>query len=154
MKCNKCGYDNPNDSNYCINCGEKLEKSNEMICPHCGAKIYNDSVFCSVCGNALNNTQVIEEKEELVKPKVKMNVLAKVALVLAICGATITIFAYTEYLALGGLTISTIALVMIAVGLLSKKIAGNIGWAIGLGIYGVIANIIIIAFLVWMLPSF
>ena len=31
MKCNKCGYDNPNDSNYCINCGEKLEKSKKSM---------------------------------------------------------------------------------------------------------------------------
>ena len=38
MRCPKCGYENPNDSNFCISCGTKLEKQedNTKVCKKCG----------------------------------------------------------------------------------------------------------------------
>ncbi len=49
MKCPKCQFANPEGVNFCVECGNKLEK----ICPECG---YNNSLsykFCGGCGHKL-----------------------------------------------------------------------------------------------------
>ena len=66
MRCNKCGYNNPDDAKYCINCGRELENPSEKICPKCGAKNYTDSVFCSECGNMLEYKKEEPKSEQVV----------------------------------------------------------------------------------------
>lgn len=159
MRCPKCGYENPSDANFCIACGEKLERHNNNIkvCPNCGAKNYTDSVFCSVCGKMLESKEetvnIEEPKSEIVK-KEKANTLNKVALILSIVGAALTLVVIREEIALVGITVSTSAIVIIAIGLLAKKIQGSIKFTIALSIYGIIGHIIWLTFLLWMLPSF
>ncbi|UCE54768.1 MAG: AAA family ATPase [Desulfobacterales bacterium] len=50
MQCPKCQFENPDDVNFCVECGRKLEK----ICPECG---YGNSLshkFCGGCGHKLS----------------------------------------------------------------------------------------------------
>ncbi len=56
VKCQKCGSEVVG-SDFCFNCGEKVEKyeSNSFICPKCGTKNGKNTTFCSECGNKLNN---------------------------------------------------------------------------------------------------
>ena len=157
MRCEKCGYENPDDANFCIKCGSKIESGEKVsgkICPNCGANNYNDSVFCSECGNMLEykEDEPQEETKEVVKGK--MSPLAIACLVIAIIGAAFTLIGVAEIVALVGLTISAVALVMIAIGLSIHKISGNIKVAIGLGIYGILGNILWLAYMLWMLPNF
>ena len=160
MRCPKCGYENPNDSNFCISCGTKLEKQedNTKVCKKCGATNYIDSAFCIVCGSKLDN-EIVEEphKEESqysVVTKPKASPLNKATLVLSIIGASITIVAISEEIALAGLTLSAITLVIIAIGLLTKKITGSIKFNVGLSVFGVIGNMLWLFYLIWMLPKF
>lgn len=70
IKCPKCGNNNPPDSVFCEECGQKLTKAENFstdftaapsavntaafgakkTCPKCGASFSNDSVFCENCG--------------------------------------------------------------------------------------------------------
>jgi len=49
MKCPECQFDNPEGSNFCNKCGNKLE----TVCPECGKINPLDSNFCNVCGHDL-----------------------------------------------------------------------------------------------------
>lgn len=153
MRCNKCGYENPNDSNFCINCGSKLEKNNYKICPNCGAKNYSDAVFCSECGKMFETAQNTEENQIVIQ-KEQMNSFGRICLILSIIASSFTIIAFNVTLAVIGLTVSVATLVLLAIGLLTKKIKGSIKVSISLGIYSLIGNFIWIAFLIWMLPNF
>lgn len=48
IKCTKCGSEIPTESNYCPNCGNKVEK--KFFCSNCGREMSQDSNFCSNCG--------------------------------------------------------------------------------------------------------
>lgn len=53
MKCNNCSTENDNNSNFCINCGNKLEKekiNSEKFCSNCGNKKNENDRFCVNCG--------------------------------------------------------------------------------------------------------
>jgi len=56
VKCNNCGAEVVG-SDFCFNCGEKVEKyeSDSNICPKCGAKNKKNTSFCSECGNKMDN---------------------------------------------------------------------------------------------------
>ena len=56
VKCNNCGAEVVG-SDFCFNCGEKVEKyeSDSNICPKCGAKNSKNTSFCSECGNKMDN---------------------------------------------------------------------------------------------------
>ena len=161
MRCPKCGYENPNDANFCIACGEKLERKQEdhiKICPNCGAKNYEDSVFCTVCGRMFEeqkkeDVNSIPDDFEIVK-KEKASPLNLASLIVSIVGASMTLIALNEALALIALTVSLVSLVMLAIGLLTKKITGSVKFTIGLGIFGIIGNMFWLAFFIWMLPNF
>ena len=46
MKCPKCQFDNPQDSKFCLECGQKLE----LGCPECGKALPIGAKFCNECG--------------------------------------------------------------------------------------------------------
>ena len=49
MKCPNCQFENPEDSNFCLECGQKLEKK----CPQCEKALPAGAKFCNGCGYKL-----------------------------------------------------------------------------------------------------
>ena len=49
MKCPKCQFENPDDAQFCIECGNPIEFS----CPKCGAITPATGKFCKACGHNL-----------------------------------------------------------------------------------------------------
>ena len=49
MKCPRCEFENPEGSNFCLECGGKLELS----CPQCGNALPSEAKFCNKCGHDL-----------------------------------------------------------------------------------------------------
>ena len=49
-KCPKCGADLPDNAKFCFDCGEKIQKNDNMIvCPGCGKTVHKGK-FCLECG--------------------------------------------------------------------------------------------------------
>ncbi|WP_296880993.1 zinc ribbon domain-containing protein [uncultured Methanobrevibacter sp.] len=65
VKCSNCGAEVTN-SDFCFNCGEKVEKYeiNSDVCPKCGAKNTKNTNFCKECGNKLANGPTVSFKEQ------------------------------------------------------------------------------------------
>lgn len=59
VKCQNCGAEVVG-SDFCFNCGEKIEKyeKDSDICPKCGTKNGKNTAFCKECGYKLDNVQV------------------------------------------------------------------------------------------------
>lgn len=57
--CIDCGAPLDNDSQFCSNCGKKIN-----ICPRCGTVLKDDSLFCARCGTRLDT-----QKEPYVNPQ-------------------------------------------------------------------------------------
>jgi uncharacterized membrane protein YvbJ len=55
MKCNKCGLENPKQSEFCRKCGTSFGV--HRICPQCGSENPGDSLYCIVCGARLSGIQ-------------------------------------------------------------------------------------------------
>ena len=53
MKCPKCQFENPDDSKFCLKCGEKIE----LTCPQCGKTLPVGSIFCNECGHNLKESK-------------------------------------------------------------------------------------------------
>jgi len=49
MKCPNCQHENPENSKFCLKCGEKIE----LRCPQCGNSLPIDALFCNKCGHNL-----------------------------------------------------------------------------------------------------
>ena len=49
MKCPKCQFENPKNSNFCLECGQKLEQK----CPQCEKALPVGAKFCNGCGHQL-----------------------------------------------------------------------------------------------------
>lgn len=52
-KCSSCGVENPDDSRFCVGCGNAVavsEGSSGPTCPGCGAEVPPESKFCVGCG--------------------------------------------------------------------------------------------------------
>ena len=49
MKCPNCQTDNPEEADFCIECGNPIE----FHCPKCGANTPRKGKFCMKCGHNL-----------------------------------------------------------------------------------------------------
>ncbi len=64
-KCEKCGSVLPQNSKFCLQCGEKVVEANLIICPKCGKSVqkakfclecgYKFATVCSKCGTEVEN---------------------------------------------------------------------------------------------------
>ena len=65
VKCNNCGAEVV-ESDFCFNCGEKVEKfeSDSDICPKCGTKNSRNTNFCVECGYKLDNAPSVSFKQQ------------------------------------------------------------------------------------------
>jgi DNA-directed RNA polymerase subunit RPC12/RpoP len=54
--CPKCGFQNPQTSKFCNNCGAPMQAPGGVTCPKCGASNAAGTKFCSNCGNPLQAT--------------------------------------------------------------------------------------------------
>jgi len=59
MRCPKCQFDNPEDSNFCLECGQKLEQK----CPQCEKLLPVGAKFCNGCGHKLITNSTTSQKE-------------------------------------------------------------------------------------------
>jgi class 3 adenylate cyclase/tetratricopeptide (TPR) repeat protein len=49
MQCSSCGFENPDDAQFCEDCGGRLE----LACPSCGTSVRPGQKFCRSCGTRL-----------------------------------------------------------------------------------------------------
>jgi hypothetical protein len=49
MRCESCGFANPEEKRFCEECGTKLVQA----CPSCGVKVRPSAKFCGDCGTPL-----------------------------------------------------------------------------------------------------
>jgi membrane protease subunit (stomatin/prohibitin family) len=54
--CPKCGFQNPQNTKFCGNCGASLKPQPGVTCPKCGTVNAAGAKFCSNCGAALQAT--------------------------------------------------------------------------------------------------
>lgn len=82
MKCNKCGFENPDSAKFCNWCGEKLdgipnsdapkaEEQGPKTCQICGTVNEADAKYCAVCGSQLSS---VVQKTEVVSQSPSVNV--------------------------------------------------------------------------------
>ncbi len=64
VKCQNCGVE-VSGSNFCFNCGEKIEnyENSSDICPRCGTKNSKNTAFCNECGYKLDNIQLTSKSK-------------------------------------------------------------------------------------------
>lgn len=66
MNCQVCGTENPEDYNFCQECGQKLIKSH--FCPTCGYKNQLEAKFCIDCGCSFNPVPVKDQEPAFQAP--------------------------------------------------------------------------------------
>jgi ribosomal protein L40E len=54
MKCPKCGFENSENSKFCINCASSLSNLEQKICSKCGSQNLIQAKFCINCANKLD----------------------------------------------------------------------------------------------------
>jgi membrane protease subunit (stomatin/prohibitin family) len=54
--CPKCGFQNPQTTKFCGNCGAPMQAPGGVPCPKCGTSNAAGAKFCSNCGNPLQAT--------------------------------------------------------------------------------------------------
>jgi membrane protease subunit (stomatin/prohibitin family) len=54
--CPKCGFQNPQTTKFCGNCGTSLQAPSGITCPKCGTVNASGAKFCSNCGKPLQAT--------------------------------------------------------------------------------------------------
>jgi len=55
MKCPNCQHDNPEDSKFCLECGQKVE----LKCSECGKTLPIGAKFCNECGHDLRKPKAL-----------------------------------------------------------------------------------------------
>jgi len=55
MKCSKCQFENPEDAEFCIECGSPME----FHCPKCGEITPASGKFCKKCGHDLREAKAV-----------------------------------------------------------------------------------------------
>ena len=55
MQCPQCQFENPDDSNFCLDCGQKLEQK----CPQCEKGLPVGAKFCNGCGHKLTGKSTL-----------------------------------------------------------------------------------------------
>ena len=65
VKCQNCGAEVVG-SDFCFNCGEKVEKfeGTSDVCPKCGTKNDKNTTFCRECGHKLENGAAVSFKQQ------------------------------------------------------------------------------------------
>ncbi|WP_041607689.1 zinc ribbon domain-containing protein [Halobacteroides halobius] len=53
IKCEECGKNVSADTNYCVNCGNRVIEDNKKECPNCQELIDEKAKFCVKCGEKL-----------------------------------------------------------------------------------------------------
>lgn len=59
MECPNCHFENPDEVNFCVECGSKLE----IICPECGFGNLPSYKFCGECGHGLKSSTQPSSKD-------------------------------------------------------------------------------------------
>ena len=59
MQCPECQFENPEDSNFCLECGQKLERK----CAQCEKLLPVGAKFCNGCGHKLTGKSTPSQKE-------------------------------------------------------------------------------------------
>ena len=57
MKCNYCNQDVADGTNFCPNCGNKIEFPQSLKCPQCNTEVTESTNFCPNCGNPIGVPQ-------------------------------------------------------------------------------------------------
>ena len=65
MQCPECQFENPEDSNFCLECGQKLEKK----CPQCEKSLPVGAKFCNGCGYKLTAKSTPSQKDISIEEK-------------------------------------------------------------------------------------
>ena len=65
MKCLKCNEELKKGTNFCPNCGQKVEKEEDikkddgsLYCPKCGQKVDKNIIYCPVCGQKVDGSKI------------------------------------------------------------------------------------------------
>lgn len=58
MKCKNCKTENPKNSKYCSNCGQKIIRT----CYNCNAELIENDKYCPECGNQIDDRKSFMKK--------------------------------------------------------------------------------------------
>lgn len=67
LRCPICRFENPDDSKFCVECGEKIE----LHCPGCGKALPLEAKFCNGCGCRLADSDESSPRELSLHEKLK-----------------------------------------------------------------------------------
>ena len=67
MYCQKCGTENPDEANFCRNCGLQFQKEDLINCPACGKENPKTNKFCNQCGNILSGKPEIKKSIQRIR---------------------------------------------------------------------------------------
>ena len=61
MRCIICGAELNEGTDYCMNCGARIERNRKkLFCKHCGNTVSENDRFCNKCGSSLNDFDSID----------------------------------------------------------------------------------------------
>ena len=60
MRCRSCGFENPEGTKFCIECGIPLKNR----CPSCGSENLPNAKFCGECGTPLTGQTTVAKSTQ------------------------------------------------------------------------------------------